>query len=100
MSIGGAQGTDSSVSSKHLVVHGTVQGVFFRASARERANDLGVAGWVRNRADGTVELHVEGDDDAVDRMVAWAREGPPHAAVTAVDVADAEPAGHEGFDEA
>lgn len=85
------------MSSKHLVVHGRVQGVFFRASACSRAEDLGVAGWVRNRDDGTVEMIVEGDDDAVDHMVSWARRGPAGADVTGVDVADADPAGHRGF---
>ena len=85
------------MATKHLVVHGTVQGVSFRAYACERATGLGVAGWVRNRDDGSVEMVVEGDDDAVDRMVAWAHEGPRHASVTDVEVTDAEPAGHREF---
>ena len=85
------------MASKHLRVHGTVQGVAFRAYACERAGELGVTGWVRNRDDGSLEMVVEGDDDAVDRMVAWAHEGPRHASVTGVDVGDAEPAGHRGF---
>lgn len=76
------------MSSKNLVVHGTVQGVFFRSSAQDVAGDLGLAGWVRNRDDGSVEMHVEGDDEAVERMVAWAREGPAQADVTGVDVSD------------
>ncbi len=85
------------MSSKYLVVHGTVQGVFFRGSAQDVARDLGVAGWVRNRDDGSVEMVVEGDDEAVDRMVAWAHEGPSDAGVTSVDVSDAEPGGHRDF---
>lgn len=85
------------MASKHLVVRGRVQGVFYRASACERAGELGVAGWVRNRDDGTVEMVVEGDDEAVASMVAWAGEGPAHAAVEAVDVTDARPTGRQDF---
>jgi acylphosphatase len=85
------------MSSKHLVVHGTVQGVFFRSSAQDVAGDLGLAGWVRNRDDGSVEMHVEGDDEAVERMVAWAREGPGQADVTGVDVSEVEAQGLSGF---
>ena len=85
------------MASKHLVIHGHVQGVFFRASACRRAGDLGVGGWVRNRADGVVEMVVEGDDDAVARMVTWAHEGPAHASVSEVEVTDTAPAGHREF---
>ena len=85
------------ICAKHLVVHGRVQGVFFRASAQRRAADLGVAGWVRNLADGTVEMVVEGDDDAVDRMLSWAHEGPIRAEVSNVDVEDLDPQGIRGF---
>jgi len=85
------------MSSKHLVVRGTVQGVFFRSSAAETAGDLGVAGWVRNRDDGSVEMVVEGDDDAVDRMVDWAGRGPEQAEVSDVEVTDRDPEGLDGF---
>ncbi|WP_433803414.1 acylphosphatase [Actinomycetospora sp. CA-084318] len=85
------------MSARHLVVHGTVQGVFFRASAEQEAGRLGVAGWVRNRADGTVEMVAEGDDDAVEALVRWAHEGPRRAEVTGVDVSDREPEGLSGF---
>lgn len=85
--------------SKHIVVHGRVQGVFFRASARDAAERLGVGGWVRNRDDGTVEMVVEGEDDAVGEMVAWAREGSPQAWVSGVDVTDTEPRGHRSFEQ-
>jgi acylphosphatase len=88
------------MASKHIVVHGQVQGVFFRQSAQDTAEDLGVAGWVRNRDDGTVEMVVEGDDDAVERMVAWAREGSSQAQVTGVDVTDTDPQGLRSFDQA
>ncbi|GAA4778213.1 acylphosphatase [Actinomycetospora chlora] len=86
--------------SRHLVVHGHVQGVFYRQSAQDTAGDLGVAGWVRNRDDGTVEMVVEGDDQAVEMMVAWAREGSPQARVDGVDVTETEPQGLRSFDQA
>ena len=82
---------------KHVVVHGRVQGVSFRAAAADAATDLGVAGRVRNRDDGTVEMVLEGDDDAVGRMLDWARSGPPHADVTDLDVTDRGPEGLSGF---
>ena len=88
------------MASKHIVVHGQVQGVFFRQSAQDTAGDLGVAGWVRNRDDGSVEMVVEGEDDAVERMIAWAHEGPSQAQVTGVDVTDTEPQGLRSFDQA
>jgi len=87
------------VQSKYIVVHGRVQGVFFRASAEDAAGRLGVGGWVRNRDDGTVEMLVEGEDDAVEQMVAWAREGSPQAWVSGVDVTDTEPQGHRTFEQ-
>ncbi|GAA4941754.1 acylphosphatase [Actinomycetospora succinea] len=85
--------------SKHIVVHGRVQGVFFRASAEDAAGRLGVGGWVRNREDGTVEMVVEGEDDAVEQMIAWAREGSSQAWVSGVDVTDTEPQGHRSFEQ-
>jgi acylphosphatase len=69
-----------------VVVTGRVQGVFFRDSCRERARAEGVGGWVRNRGDGAVEAEFEGAPDAVDRLVAWCRTGPPRARVDAVAV--------------
>jgi acylphosphatase len=69
-----------------VVVSGRVQGVFFRDSCREQARALGVGGWLSNRADGTVEGEFEGPGAAVDRLVAWCREGPARARVDAVDV--------------
>lgn len=78
-----------------LRIHGHVQGVFFRVHARQRAQALGLAGWVRNREDGTVEAVAEGDPQAVRQFVAWARRGPPSALVERVDV-ETEPPGEEG----
>lgn len=71
-----------------MVVKGRVQGVFFRQSCRELAVASGVRGWVRNRVDGAVEVRMEGSPGAVDRLVEWCRQGPPHAVVTAVEEQD------------
>lgn len=84
---------------RRLVVHGRVQGVFFRASTQALAQRSGVRGWVANRADGTVEAWLEGEPAAVDRLEAWIRDGgPEHAEVTSVDAREVPPAGHPGFD--
>jgi acylphosphatase len=82
---------------RRVVVHGSVQGVFFRDTTRRKAQSRGVSGWVRNNADGTVEALFEGDPDAVESMVAFAREGPRGAQVERVDVEDAQPEGADGF---
>ncbi len=76
---------------------GTVQGVGFRWSARETAHRLGVTGFARNRADGSVELEVEGDPEQVDRMLDWLRQGPPGSQVAEVVVADLPPDGDDAF---
>ena len=83
---------------KRVVAHGRVQGVFFRDSTRQRAQDAGVAGWVTNRSDGAVEAVFEGDEEAVERLVAWMREGPRSAEVERVEVDDEESEGLDGFD--
>ena len=83
---------------KRVVVHGRVQGVFFRDSTRARAREAGVAGWVRNCPDGTVEAVFEGDADAVDRLVQWAHDGPRGAAVERVEVSEEEPERLDGFE--
>lgn len=70
----------------HVVVHGRVQGVFFRAETERTARALGLTGWVRNLSDGTVEAVFEGPAEAVERAIAWCRTGPPYARVSAVDV--------------
>jgi acylphosphatase len=79
------------------VVHGLVQGVFFRDSCRREARSRQVAGWVRNNDNGTVEAVFEGDPDAVTSLVGWAHSGPAGAQVSRVDVAQEEPAGLSGF---
>lgn len=72
----------------HLTIQGRVQGVGFRASAQGQGRALGLLGWVRNRDDGGVEALAQGDDEAVDRFVAWCRVGPRAARVSAVVVED------------
>ncbi len=82
---------------RRVIVHGLVQGVFFRDSTRRLAQRHGVAGWVSNRWDGSVEAVFEGEPDAVERLVAFSREGPRGARVDAVEVTDEEPEGLLGF---
>jgi acylphosphatase len=69
-----------------LLISGRVQGVYFRAAARQEAQAQQLTGWVRNRPDGHVEAVVEGEEAAVQRFVAWCHSGPPGAQVTAVQV--------------
>jgi acylphosphatase len=78
-------------------VRGRVQGVFFRAEARARAESLGVAGWIRNLPDGSVEAVFEGEDGRVESMVEWCRRGPAGSVVEAIDVEREEPVGEAGF---
>jgi acylphosphatase len=82
---------------RRVVVHGLVQGVFFRDTVRRQAQSRGVAGWVRNNPDGTVEAVFEGEPEAVERLVALAHEGPRGAIVERVDVTDEEDEGLSGF---
>jgi acylphosphatase len=79
------------------VVHGHVQGVFFRDTTRRRAAERGVAGWVRNNPDGTVEAAFEGEPEAVESLVRFAGDGPRGALVERVDVIEEEPEGLSGF---
>ena len=79
-------------------MHGRVQGVGFRVSAASRAQARGVAGWVRNLDDGTVEALFEGEPDAVDSLVRWCSVGPRGAAVSRVDVDDVASAGLTAFE--
>lgn len=82
---------------RRVVVRGRVQGVGFRWSATDEAGRLGLAGWVENRDDGTVEAVVEGEESAVEAMLAWLRHGPRAAHVTGIDVQDEQPEGLHGF---
>lgn len=77
----------------HVLVSGTVQGVWFRESARKEAEALGAFGWVRNLPDGRVEAVFEGSAVAVETMVAWCHQGPPNAQVERVEAMAQEPTG-------
>jgi acylphosphatase len=82
---------------RRVIVHGMVQGVFFRDSTRRLANQHAVAGWVENRWDGTVEAVFEGEQEAVERLVRFVHEGPRGAEVDRVEVTEEEPEGLSGF---
>jgi acylphosphatase len=81
-----------------VIVRGRVQGVWFRGSTERVARAEGVTGWVRNRPDGSVEAVFEGEPDAVERVLAFCREGPPHARVDALESAVEEPEQLAGFE--
>jgi acylphosphatase len=82
---------------RRVTVHGRVQGVFFRDTVRRQAQQRGVAGWVSNEPDGTVQAVFEGDPDAVEALVAFCREGPRGAEVERVEVSEQDPEGLDGF---
>ena len=81
----------------HVRIRGRVQGVFFRAEARTRAESLGLSGWVRNAEDGSVEAVFEGDEERVQSMVDWCGRGPSGASVDDVEVEPEGPTGETGF---
>jgi acylphosphatase len=83
---------------RRVVVHGNVQGVFFRDTARREATSRGVAGWVNNRSDGAVEAVFEGDPDGVAALVDFCRRGPRGADVQSVDESSEDPEGLSGFE--
>ena len=83
----------------HLRIYGRVQGVFFRANTRKQSQRRGLAGWVKNLADGSVEAIIEGPREQVEEVVEWAREGPPRANVEDLTVDWEEPTGEfDGFE--
>lgn len=83
---------------KHLVIHGRVQGVCYRAWTAQQAQNLGISGWVRNRSDGTVEAVINGTEEAVEQMLAACRTGPGAAQVTGIDIDEIEPENVKGFE--
>jgi len=86
------------MSRAHLRIFGKVQGVYFRVTAARQSKTLGLRGWVRNRRNGSVETVVEGEDDVVERYVAWCHQGPSMARVDTVEITRGEPVGlGEGF---
>jgi acylphosphatase len=82
---------------RRVVVHGHVQGVFFRDTVRRKAKQRGVNGWVANRPDGAVEAVFEGEPDVVEGLVQFCREGPRGAEVDSVEVSEEEPEGLSDF---
>jgi acylphosphatase len=95
---GNASAYRSAVLRRRVIVHGFVQGVGFRYTIARAAASRGVAGWVRNRPDGTVEAVFEGDPDTVDSLVRLAEEGPRGAQVERVEVVEETPEGLQRFD--
>ncbi len=83
---------------RHVSITGLVQGVFFRAWAQGQARELGVCGWIRNCSDGSVEAHLEGEENDVLRMIERLRSGPSNARVEEVAVEEAVPAGTGRFE--
>jgi acylphosphatase len=82
---------------RRAVIHGRVQGVFFRDTARREAESRGIAGWVTNRADGAVEAVFEGAEDGVESMLRFCERGPGGAEVERIEVSEEEPEGLQGF---
>jgi acylphosphatase len=86
------------VCARRVVIHGRVQGVFFRDTTQRQAAARGVAGWVRNQADGTVEAFFEGDSTAVEALIAFCHQGPRGAQVDRVEVSEEELEDRRGFE--
>ncbi len=82
----------------HIFVSGHVQGVYYRATTRDTAQEVGVDGWVKNLQDGRVEAVFEGDEAEVERMIEWCHEGSARADVDEIEVSYEEPRGLDGFE--
>ena len=85
--------------SKRIVVHGRVQGVWYRGWTVDQARALGLSGWVRNRRDGTVGILADGPEEAIAELVRRCREGPSAARVERVEIEESEEAAPKGFDQ-
>lgn len=83
---------------RRLIVHGRVQGVFYRGWTQSQARDLGLSGWVRNRRDGTVEILARGEETALETLAERCREGPPAARVDRIEVEAADEPVPPGFE--
>ena len=90
--------TKNNLRRTRALVSGRVQGVLFRDSTREKAEALGLSGWVRNLSDDRVEAVFEGPEDRVAEMISWCEEGPPNAEVQNVSVEQEDPEGLKGFE--
>ena len=82
----------------HVKISGRVQGVWYRASTKQKAESLGIKGWVRNTDEGCVEAVFEGEDEIVDEMISWCRRGPPMSHVKNVDIKTQNLSNLEGFE--
>jgi acylphosphatase len=82
---------------RNLIIRGKVQGVFYRATAREVADKMGLSGWVKNTPEGHVEILVSGPADHLDEFIAWCQRGPGQAVVTGVSVQEVPDQQFEGF---
>jgi acylphosphatase len=76
---------------KHIYISGIVQGVYYRAALKHKAEELGVEGWCRNMEDGRVEAQVQGNAEAVEALISWAYDGPPAARVQDIAISDTQP---------
>ncbi|HEX7741185.1 MAG TPA: acylphosphatase [Sphingobium sp.] len=85
------------LAARHLMILGRVQGVFYRNWSMDTARSLGLAGWVRNRMDGSVEAWVEGSPKAIEQFITLAYQGPPAANVAHIEARDVEPEGLSSF---
>ncbi len=82
----------------HLIITGRVQGVWFRASTQEAADNLGIKGWVRNLPDSSVEVDASGETDTLEQFIQWCYKGPPGARVANIDIKELEPTdAHQSF---
>ena len=81
----------------HLRISGIVQGVFFRVRTKEKAQELGLSGWVKNMPAGQVEAVIQGEKRIVENMIQWCRNGPPSARVTNVEIKWPPPTELTGF---
>jgi acylphosphatase len=81
----------------HLIIKGKVQGVFYRATARDEAEKLGLTGWIKNTSEGNVEVVVNGSQELIDRYIAWCWKGPSRAKVESVEVKDLQEERFDGF---
>lgn len=86
------------IKSYQVLIAGKVQGVYYRASTRDQANALGVMGFVRNENDGSVYAEIEGDEEGVEKLIAWCKQGPQGAKVENVKVVEQSKKGYKGFE--
>jgi len=86
------------MAAKRIKIIGSVQGVFFRANAKEKAEELELIGWVKNCPDGSVETHAEGSPESISEFEQWCSHGPQTAIVESVKSEDTREAGYESFE--